>query len=53
MDFPPIFRALEETRYPFAVCVELSRDSHRADIAVGESAAFLRQAIEASKALPK
>lgn len=53
MDFPPIFRALNDIRYPFAVCVELSRDSHRADIAVGESAAFLKRANEASKRLPE
>lgn len=49
MDFPPIFRALDEIGYPFAVCVELSRDSHRADLAVGESAAFLRHAIDTAR----
>ncbi|MBI1325870.1 TIM barrel protein [bacterium] len=49
MDFPPIFRALDEISYPFSVCVELSRDSHRADLAVSESAAFLRQAIDAAR----
>lgn len=51
MAFTPIFKALNDIRYPFAVCVELSRDSHRADLAAGESAAFLKQANEASKDL--
>jgi len=49
MQFPPIFRALDDIRFPFAVCVELSRDSHRADLAVGESADFLRRAMQAAR----
>ncbi len=49
MQFPPIFRALDDVRFPFAVCVELSRDSHRADLAVGESAEFLRRAMPAAR----
>lgn len=49
MDFLPIFQALNDIGYPFAVCVELSRDSHRADTVVGQAAAFLRRLIDAAR----
>lgn len=45
IDFPPIFQALRDINYPFALCVELSRDSHRADQVVPRSAEFLRRMI--------
>ena len=45
MDFPPIFQALKDINYPFALNVELSRDSHRADQVVPKSADFLRRMI--------
>jgi sugar phosphate isomerase/epimerase len=48
MDFPPIFQALREINYPFALNVELSRDSHRADQVLPKSANFLRQMIQGS-----
>lgn len=43
MEFPPIFQALRDINYPFALCVELSRDSHRADQVVPRSAEFLQR----------
>lgn len=46
MNFPPIFQALHEINFPFAVCVELSRDSHRADQVVPQAADFLRRQIQ-------
>jgi sugar phosphate isomerase/epimerase len=49
MDFPPILEALEEVGFPYAVCVELSRESHRADSAVGESAEFLRNTLRIAR----
>lgn len=48
MDFPPIFQALKDISYPFALNVELSRDSHRADQVVPKSADFLRRMIQMS-----
>lgn len=48
MDFPPIFQALKDINYPFALNVELSRDSHRADQVVSKSADFLRRMIQMS-----
>ncbi len=48
MDFPPIFQALKDINYPFALNVELSRDSHRADQVVPKSAGFLRRMIQMS-----
>ena len=48
MDFPPIFQALKDINYPFALNVELSRDSHRADQVVPKSADFLRRMIQMS-----
>lgn len=43
MDFPPIFQALHQINYPFAVNVELSRDSHRVDQIIGPCADLLRK----------
>lgn len=42
MHFPPIFQALRDIRYPFAVNVELSRDSHRVDQIIGTCSSLLR-----------
>ena len=44
MDIPAILRALQKIGYGKLVCVELSRDSHRADVMVPASLAYLRQA---------
>ncbi|MFM7132453.1 MAG: sugar phosphate isomerase/epimerase family protein [bacterium] len=46
IDFPPIFQALHDINYPFALCVELSRDSHRADQVVPKSADFLHRQMQ-------
>ena len=43
MKFEPIFQALREINYPFSLCVELSRDSHRADQVVPKAAEFIRR----------
>ena len=42
MDIPGILGALEETGFERLVCVELSRESHRADWAIPASLAYLR-----------
>jgi sugar phosphate isomerase/epimerase len=43
MDIPACLDALEAVRFPGLVCVELSRESHRADVMVPRSLAFLRE----------
>ncbi len=45
MDVPAVLRALQVIGYNKLVCVELSRDSHRADIMVPTALAYLRQAM--------
>jgi sugar phosphate isomerase/epimerase len=45
IDFPPIFQALHEIQFQHPICVELSRDSHRADQIVPRASEFLRQQI--------
>lgn len=47
MDVPGILRALREVGFGKLVCVELSRESHRADAMVPASLRFLRQAMTA------
>ena len=47
MDIPAILKALDDVGFDRLVCVELSRESHRADVAVPESLAFLRRALDA------
>ncbi|GAC1345339.1 MAG: sugar phosphate isomerase/epimerase [Acetobacteraceae bacterium] len=42
MDIPGILRALDEVGFEKLVCVELSRESHRADTIIPASLAFLR-----------
>jgi sugar phosphate isomerase/epimerase len=42
MDIPGILDALEEIRFERLVCVELSRDSHRADTMVPQALRYLR-----------
>ncbi len=45
MDVPSVLKALQEVGYNKLVCVELSRDSHRADVMVPAALAYLRQAL--------
>ena len=45
MDVPSVLKALQEIGYNKLVCVELSRDSHRADVMVPAALAYLRQAL--------
>ena len=45
MDVPGVLRALEEVGFDRLVCVELSRESHRADTMVPASLAYLRGAL--------
>ena len=42
MDVPAVLRALEDVRFAGLVCVELSRESPRAHLAIPESIAWLR-----------
>ena len=44
MDIPGILRALDEIGFERLVCVELSRESHRADTMIPQALAFLRAA---------
>ena len=41
MDVPGVLDALEETGFGGLVCVELSRDSHRADTMIGQAMRYL------------
>jgi D-psicose/D-tagatose/L-ribulose 3-epimerase len=43
MDIPAILRALDAVGFDKLVCVELSRESHRADTMIPASLAYLRQ----------
>lgn len=43
MDLPSVLRALREIQFQRLVCVELSRESHRADEAIGEAIAYLKR----------
>ena len=43
MDVRSVLGALQEARFERLVCVELSRESHRAHLAIPESLAFLKQ----------
>ncbi len=45
MDVPSVLQALQNIGYSKLVCVELSRESHRADIMVPAALAYLRQAM--------
>ncbi len=45
MDVPSVLKALQDIGFRKLVCVELSRESHRADIMVPASLAYLRQAM--------
>jgi sugar phosphate isomerase/epimerase len=42
MDVPGVLAALEEVGYGKLVCVELSRESHRADVMIPQSLEYLR-----------
>ena len=46
IDFLPIFEAIRRINYTGLICVELSRDSHRAADMVQMSKIFLDQIIE-------
>ncbi len=50
MDTPGILDALEETGFTGLVCVELSRESHRADTMIPEAIQYLRSCREAKAA---
>jgi len=45
MDIPGILAALTAVGFDRLVCVELSRESHRADVGIPEALRFLRQAM--------
>ncbi len=45
MNVPSVLKALQDIGYSKLVCVELSRESHRADVMVPAALAFLRQAM--------
>lgn len=45
MDIPGILRALAEVGFKRLVCVELSRESHRADVMIPQALAYLRAAL--------
>ena len=47
MDVPGVLAALGEIAFPKLICVELSRDSHRADVMVPSALRFLRNAAAA------
>ena len=51
MDVPSVLSALEATGFPGLICVELSRDSHRADLMIPSAISALRLAF-ASSSLP-
>ena len=51
VDVPAVLRALEEVRFGGLVCVELSRESPRAHVAIPEALKFLREATSESKKL--
>lgn len=51
MDVPSVLGALEATGFPGLICVELSRDSHRADLMIPSAISALRLAF-ASSSLP-
>jgi sugar phosphate isomerase/epimerase len=42
MDLPGVLRALQAIRFPKLVCVEMSRESHRADSIIPASLAYLK-----------
>jgi len=52
MDVPAVLGALEEVRFAGLVCVELSRESHRAHEAVPEAMAALRAAARSNNEKP-
>lgn len=44
MDVPGVLRALRAVGFPKLVCVEMSRESHRADVVIPASLAYLKAA---------
>jgi sugar phosphate isomerase/epimerase len=52
MDIPSVLQALEAIGFDRLVCVELSRESHRAHLAIPESLAWLKACEPAAPSLP-
>ena len=52
MDVPAVLDALDAIGFRKLVCVELSRDSHRADLMVGQALDFLRTCRRSGPGLP-
>jgi sugar phosphate isomerase/epimerase len=52
MDIPGILDALDEIAFPRLVCVELSRDSHRADVMVPQALRYLHACRVEAQAAP-
>ncbi len=48
MDVPSVLHALETTGFPGLICVELSRESHRADMMIPRAMSALRAALPSS-----
>jgi sugar phosphate isomerase/epimerase len=42
MDMPGVLDALEAIAFPGLVCVELSRESHRADVMITQALQYLK-----------
>lgn len=52
MDVPAVLDALDAIGFSKLVCVELSRESHRADVMVGQSLDYLRTCRRPGPGLP-
>lgn len=52
MDVPAVLDALDAVAFPKLVCVELSRDSHRADVMVGQALEYLHTCRRPGPGLP-
>jgi sugar phosphate isomerase/epimerase len=52
MDVPAVLDALDAVNFTKLVCVELSRDSHRADVMVGQALDYLRTCRRPGPGLP-
>ena len=50
---PGVLTALEEVGYGKLICVELSRESHRADRMIPQSLDYLRECRRAGPGLPQ
>ena len=52
MDMPAVLRALEAAAFQGLVCVELSRDSHRADLMIPEAFSYLSLCRQNIRSIP-